>query len=639
MKLALFLLSFLSVVSADEGFFKESYKEKVFKAPAQTKELTSPASATVTITIDVADTVNRVYQSVFSNNTNGWEKKTVLSNQTAIENFKNANIYAMRLPGGNWSNTWLWDETNHWDGSNENGYSGTLKKVDIKKNGNWEPVDYASTLTSRPTGTWSLETEDLLELCDKVGVKPQICVNFALARVIDAPDALQQAAHYAAEWVRDVNIKRGLNVKYWEVGNENYGEWQGGYSVGGEKILASEYGDGFNVFADSMKSADPTIKIGAVVYEDKTGSNVKDWNEDVISRVYDHADFLAVHQYFTWASDLNTIPPKEVLAGLSKIEETIEMLKNSIEEYTPKGREDIPIAMTEYNMRAGFKNTGLVSNLFITQSLGEYIKTGYGLVNIWDLTNGYNEKSGDHGMFSKNHPMLDDYTPQASFYSYYFFAKFFGDNMVQSSSNDEEVNSYASLFTNGYASLVAVNESDKEKNISIDLKNFTKGTVAYMYSVHGEDLEDQTYKVNGVGSTKGAQGPDDYASVEAYKIDFDEEIKITLPKYSSNFIVIAPEKESKVLENEVINDELTLSVYPNPFNPVTNIAFNLPTSGKVSANVYNVKGDLVQKLSDSYLEKGVHQFTFNGNNLSSGVYFLKIATVGAVKTTKMILLK
>ena len=47
---------------------------------------------------------------------------------------------------------------------------------------------------------------------------------------------LQTAASYAASFVRHMNQTLGANIKYWEVGNENYGPWQAGYIVNGDTI-------------------------------------------------------------------------------------------------------------------------------------------------------------------------------------------------------------------------------------------------------------------------------------------------------------------------------------------------------------------------------------------------------------------
>ena len=49
------------------------------------------------------------------------------------------------------------------------------------------------------------------------------------------------------------------------MGNENYGPWQAGHTVNGVQISGTDYGNIFNGFVDSM-AADPTIKIGAVIF-------------------------------------------------------------------------------------------------------------------------------------------------------------------------------------------------------------------------------------------------------------------------------------------------------------------------------------------------------------------------------------
>ncbi len=87
------------------------------------------------------------------------------------------------------------------------------------------------------------------------------------------------------------------------------------------------------------------------------------------------------------------------------------------------------------------------------------------------------------------------------------------------------------------------------------------------------------------------------------------------------------------------------SNYPNPFNPVTNIAFDLNRNETVSLKVYNLKGQLVKTLvNKDYLEKGNHIYIWNGidnqdKQVSSGVYFYKLEGENHSQTKKMLLLK
>lgn len=64
--------------------------------------------------------------------------------------------------------------------------------------------------------------------------------------------------------------------------------------------------------------------------------------------------------------------------------------------------------------------------------------------------------------------------------------------------------------------------------------------------------------------------------------------------------------------------------YPNPFNPTTNITYQVPSSGNVKVEVFNINGQLIQTLFDGKQSVGSYQFTWNAENLSSGVYFVKI---------------
>ena len=84
---------------------------------------------------------------------------------------------------------------------------------------------------------------------------------------------------------------------------------------------------------------------------------------------------------------------------------------------------------------------------------------------------------------------------------------------------------------------------------------------------------------------------------------------------------------------------------PNPFNPVTKIAFTVPEdAGSVTLTIYNVSGRVVRRLVDGPLSAGPHSVVWNGRddggeNLASGVYFARLAAGGESLLKKMTLLK
>lgn len=80
--------------------------------------------------------------------------------------------------------------------------------------------------------------------------------------------------------------------------------------------------------------------------------------------------------------------------------------------------------------------------------------------------------------------------------------------------------------------------------------------------------------------------------------------------------------------------------YPNPFNPTTTIRFSLPVRSDVRIVVSNMLGQIVKEITAENYDAGVHQVTFNGYALASGVYFYRMETsTGFVQTKKFMLLK
>ena len=81
------------------------------------------------------------------------------------------------------------------------------------------------------------------------------------------------------------------------------------------------------------------------------------------------------------------------------------------------------------------------------------------------------------------------------------------------------------------------------------------------------------------------------------------------------------------------------SIYPNPFNPTTNIHFTLPQSGNVLIQVFDINGRLVDTLTNGVLIRGQHTITWNAHMFSSGLYFTRILYNDTVLTGKMLLIK
>ena len=79
--------------------------------------------------------------------------------------------------------------------------------------------------------------------------------------------------------------------------------------------------------------------------------------------------------------------------------------------------------------------------------------------------------------------------------------------------------------------------------------------------------------------------------------------------------------------------------YPNPFNPTTSIKINLPVQAEVQLNVYNALGEKVARIFSGLLNEGIHEFSFDGSSLPSGIYIYRIESDNFSAMKKMILLR
>lgn len=79
--------------------------------------------------------------------------------------------------------------------------------------------------------------------------------------------------------------------------------------------------------------------------------------------------------------------------------------------------------------------------------------------------------------------------------------------------------------------------------------------------------------------------------------------------------------------------------YPNPFNPTTVINYQLPVSSVVTLKVYDILGREIATLVNAKITAGYHSASFNGEHLSSGIYFYRLQADSYIQTKKLILLK
>ena len=194
---------------------------------------------------------------------------------------KDAGIGAVRYPGGSYADIYHW-QTNTTDG----GYVAPNTDFDT----------YMGTVRA-------------------AGAQPIIIANYGSG-----------TPQEAADWVRYANVTKGYGVKYWEIGNEVYGNGQYGASWETDNHSsksATTYAKNLLQYASAMKAVDPTIKIGAVLTTPGSWpdgivgpGDTADWNHTVLSIAGTRIDFVIVHRYPGGASEADLLDkPQAEVAG------------------------------------------------------------------------------------------------------------------------------------------------------------------------------------------------------------------------------------------------------------------------------------------------------------------------------------
>lgn len=525
-------------VASTVGFFLDDWQARRFEPPAFTEKPFSGA-LNATITIDASSVITKIPRALFGSNAVWWMGGL---SQQAMTDMKNLQPHVIRFPGGNSASNYFWNAR-----QGEAPLDAPLMLPD--KDGTSQKADY---LYGRSNLEWQFNLEKYYDLLKQTNSTGLISVNYAYARYSMAADPVAAAAHLAADWVRYDNGR----TKYWEVGNEHFGNWQTGYRIDvsankdkqPEIITGELYGKHFQVFADSMRKAaleiGKTIFIGAVAFDSPAAESwqtptTKGWNAGMMKASGDKADFYVLHNYFTPSENVSA---SAVLSAASAVPG--EMMNFFTAELRKNGAAVKPVALDEWNMFAmGAKQqVSNVSGLFAVLVLGEALHNKYGLTARWDMLNGW-DNGNDHGMFSAgDEPGIPKWNPRPSFYYMYYFQKLLGDRLIPSSvSGNASLKTYATSYSSGEVNLTVVNTSGSAQSAELKFTNFLPGGRYFWYSLEGgTDSGEFTGKtmVNGVGTLLGAGGPASYQAIKAYSAQTEKGIKVTIPARGAIFMVI-----------------------------------------------------------------------------------------------------
>jgi Secretion system C-terminal sorting domain len=616
----IFLLSLLCVfkISAQSGFFDLNWKAKTFIIPATTTPVALPTNGSVTaiVTLAVQDTLGKVLPTQLGTNTTFRSNNANSKISNRIGLYKSSGMGTYRYPAGSGSNTFFWDGVAPTNPLQYKANDGTTHSVN--------PIIGTNSNTLTPAL--------FAEFKKTLNCEANVTVNYFYARYGTTPEdsrpgattaskraaRVKQAADYAAAFVKYMNIDLKANVKYWEVGNECYGNWEEGYNINGSIVTGTEYGEDFNVFAAAMKAVDPTIKIGAVVFSG-SGVNEKNWSSGVLQQVKNTADFLIMHEYFA-----RTGTAQDVMNSAGSLGDDVSIMKDWVVQYAGKTRNYFPIALTEFNTQNQLHSTNMANGLFFTQMIGEIIKNQIGLstswVNEWN-GGGTIPEVNTHGLITINDPRQATYTPRSTFFPYYFYSKYFGSHILNATSNKSNVKVYASGYKDKELGIVLVNSGATEElvNLNIDAAKYNTAYWHEMYALN-VNSENSKFYINGQTSTTIGGGPVDFESVAAYESAYKANSLVKLKPYSSTYLAFV--QKSSLAKENVQKIQNSVKVYPNP---TKDGVFHLTQT--CNWRVYSILGIEL---------KSGHSNQVDLSEQPKGTFLVKVSADGSTVTLKVI---
>jgi hypothetical protein len=528
-------------ISSTIGLFLDGWQPKTYVAPQYTEE-NIPSNTFTVVTVDAANVITKIPLTIFGQNANNWMSR-MYNEPVFINHLSNLNPHVIRFPAGSGSDAFFWNCDKNQPPADA---PARLRKAD----GTYQ-TDNLYTY-GKSEDNWRATVDDYYSVLIQSKSEGLITINYGYARYGTGPDPVAAAAHLAADWVRYDNGR----TKYWEIGNENYGDWEWGYriDVGANKDGQPEYVTGklyaqhFKVFADSMRKAaaqtGKTIYIGAVMQESPTQSwqttTTQTWNPTMIPEVKNVPDFYIGHNYITPYGE-NSNASTVLNSALTVPGQMISFMKSELER---NGGTIKPIILSEWNMwaRDSKQQVSNTSGTFAVIVQAEALKNNFGLTARWDLFNGW-DNGNDHGLFSTgDEPGVARWSPRPSYYYLYFFQKCIGDRLVDTEVNGSiAVKAYASTYTSGQGSVALANISAIAQNVQVKFKNYRMGTRFYWYTMEGSNDNGEFSRkvfVNGSGPTAVAGGPADYETLKARSALTSAGIKLIVPAWSAVFVLV-----------------------------------------------------------------------------------------------------
>ncbi len=423
----------------------------------------------VAVTVYPGHSLGVIPPTAFGINTAVWDAN--LLNAGIPEKLRTLGMKVLRWPGGSFSDTFNWS-------------------------------------TVKPS------FDQFVQLAKQVGAQPLLTVNYGTG-----------TPQEAAAWVKYANVTKKYGIRYWEIGNEVYGD--GEYQhVSWEQNLHTHkgpHGYGVNAlqYIKAMRAVDPHIQIGVVLTVPGFWPSgiAPYWDRTLLPIVAKDINFVVLHWY-------PQNPGQESDAGLlstpSSIPGYMARLHRYLAEYAGKEAKNIQVFVDETNSvssNPGKQSVSLVNALFLANDYMTWLQNGAANVDWWDLHNSIetgnnnspalygNAPYGDYGVLSSGESNAGVSEPPRNtpFPPYYGLLMLHrlaepGDRMVAAASSDSLFAVHAVRQSGGALSVLFVNEhAGHSVTAHLQLAGYqsAESAVVYTYGVGSRTIGERRVVLRG----------------------------------------------------------------------------------------------------------------------------------------------
>ncbi|MBE3576726.1 MAG: discoidin domain-containing protein [Limnochordales bacterium] len=350
----------------------------------------SPGTSTVTVTVETARKFARTNPLLFGINTAHWDETIfpgpasdmlLSANREVIGRVREAGVTILKYPGGTAADSYVWNN----------------------------PRNPAS----------EMDTDEFIAFCRAVGAEPWIQVN------------IPAGPEVAAAWVDYVNNLHHYNVKYWELGDEEYGDWAKGHAP--PEVYAAKA----RQFIQAMKAKDPTIKVGISVVG---FAGYDDWTRQVIRRAGDVIDMVVFSFY---PLEPGQESPAAFVQASAKLRPQLDYIHRILREEQPDRADEILVMIGGWNT-VSYNPTPLVeampNAIFVARMLAEMQTLDVDGANYWAVYNPAGKRGGEYGFLK-----AATHEPTYPWYVFKLFKEHWGDTVVATSSTAAHVKAYATV--------------------------------------------------------------------------------------------------------------------------------------------------------------------------------------------------